>query len=89
MTITALEFIRRFFLHVLPDNFSKIKHYGLLSNKNKKNTIRFCRLLISRILTNEFISTISRTFNEFKCKKCGSTIFSCSFNYNIHVYLIL
>lgn len=36
MTITAEEFIRRFILHVLPDSFTKIKHYGLLSNRNKK-----------------------------------------------------
>ncbi len=84
MTITAEEFIRRFLLHVLPDNFTKIKHYGLLSNRNKKNNIRFCRLLISRILTNEFVSTISRKFNEFKCEKCGSKKFTYSFKYNKH-----
>lgn len=84
MTITAEEFIRRFLLHVLPDNFTKIKHYGLLSNRNKKNNIRLCRLLISRILTNEFISTTSRKLYQFKCEKCGSTNFSYSFNYNVH-----
>ena len=82
MTITVFEFIRRFLLHILPDNFTKIKHYGLLSNRNKKNNIRFCRLLISRILTNEFVSTITyRKFHEFKCEKCGSYNFSYSFNY--------
>ena len=84
MNITAEEFIRRFLLHILPDNFTKIKHYGLLFNRNKKKNIRFCRLLISRILTNEFISTTSREFHEFKCEKCGSTKFTYSFNYNIH-----
>ena len=84
MTITAFEFIRRFLLHILPNNFTKIKHYGLLSNRNKKNTIRFCRLLISRILTNEFVSSISRIFYAFKCKNCGSTNFTYSFNYNVN-----
>ena len=84
MTISCEEFIRRFLLHVLPDNFIKIKHYGLLSNRNKKNNIRLCRLLISRILNNEFVSTISRKLHNFKCKKCGSTNFSYSFQYNIH-----
>lgn len=81
MTISAKEFIRRFLLHVLPEKFTKIKHYGLLSNRNKKNNIRFCRLLISHILTNEFIS---RKFHEFKCKKCGSTKFKYKFEYQIH-----
>ncbi len=84
MTITGIEFIRRFLLHVLPDNFTKIKHYGLLANRNKKNNIKFCRLLISRILTNEFVSKVTRKFNEFKCKKCGSTNFSYSYHYDVH-----
>ena len=83
MTITADEFIRRFLLHVLPSKFTKIKHYGLLSNRNKRNNIRFCRLLISRILTKDFVSSISRNFKEFKCEKCGSTNFSYSFLYDI------
>ena len=84
MTITAEEFIRRFLLHVLPDNFTKIKHYGILTNKNKKNNIRLCKLLISKILTNEFISSITRKFNKFKCKKCGSENFTYSFIYDIN-----
>ena len=84
MTITAFEFIRRFLLHVLPDRFTKIKHYGLLANRNKKNNIRFCRFLISKIITNEFISSTSRKLHIFKCKKCGSTNFTYSFNYDIH-----
>ena len=84
ITITIEEFIRRFLLHVLPDNFTKIKHYGLLSNRNKKNNIRFCKYLISKIITNEFISTISRKFKEFACIKCGSKKFTYSFKYDIH-----
>ena len=81
MTITAEEFIRRFLLHVLPNHFTKIKHYGLLSNRNKKKNIRFCRFLISKIITNEFIRSISRKLHEFKCEKCGSTHFVYSFHY--------
>ena len=83
MTITAEEFIRRFLLHVLPDNFTKIKHYGILTNRNKKNNIRLCKLLISKILTNEFIQSITRVFNKFKCEKCGSESFTYSFHYDI------
>ena len=84
MTITGIEFIRRFLLHVLPDNFTKIKHYGLLSNRDKKKNIRFCRFLISKIISNEFISTITRKLHEFKCEKCGCTNFVYSFNYDIN-----
>ncbi|MGN1268948.1 MAG: transposase [Candidatus Aphodocola sp.] len=84
ITISALEFIRRFLKHVLPDNFTKIKHYGLLSNRNKKNNIRLCRLLISKIITNKFINSKSRILKKFECNKCGSSDFLYSFNYNIN-----
>lgn len=83
MTISAEEFIRRFLLHVLPDNFTKIKHYGLLSNRNKKSNIKLCILLISKIIIEELVPKISRKFNIFKCEKCGSTNFKYSFNYDI------
>ena len=84
MTITAEEFIRRFLLHVLPNHFTKIKHYGILSNRSKKNNIRFCRFLISKIITNEFVASTSRKLYVFKCKKCGSFKFTYSFIYNTH-----
>lgn len=42
MTITAVEFIRRFLMHVLPRGFVKIRHFGLLTNRNK--TIRLRKL---------------------------------------------
>ena len=32
MTLDADEFIRRFLLHVLPDGFHRIRHYGYLAN---------------------------------------------------------
>jgi hypothetical protein len=45
-TVDAGEFIRRFLRHVLPLGFTKIRHFGFLSNKRKKETIQFCRELI-------------------------------------------
>ena len=35
MTLSANEFIRRFLVHVLPTGFTRIRHYGLLSPRNK------------------------------------------------------
>jgi hypothetical protein len=43
ITITAVEFIRRFLLHSLPRGFVRIRHYGFLANRNRNeylNTIR-------------------------------------------------
>jgi hypothetical protein len=45
-TLEADEFIRRFLLHVLPDGFMKIRHFGFLSNRRKKKNVRLCRELI-------------------------------------------
>ena len=46
MTLDAFEFIRRFLLHVLPDGFMKVRHYGLLSNRNRKTKLQLCKALL-------------------------------------------
>jgi hypothetical protein len=46
MTLDAFEFIRRFLLHVLPDGFMKIRHYGILSNRNTKSKLSRCMKLL-------------------------------------------
>jgi len=45
MTVTAFEFIRRFLMHVLPQRFVKIRHYGFLGNRNKTDKIALCKRL--------------------------------------------
>jgi len=43
MTLTAAEFLRRFCLHVLPRGFNRIRHYGLLANRNKRELLQCAR----------------------------------------------
>ncbi|XFO75507.1 IS91 family transposase ISAzo26 [Sporomusa acidovorans DSM 3132] len=45
LTLTGIEFLRRFFMHVLPKGFVKIRYYGLLSNRNKQTKLALCRKL--------------------------------------------
>jgi hypothetical protein len=47
MTLPADEFIRRFLLHVLPNGFHHIRHYGLLANAGRADNIAYCRRLIA------------------------------------------
>ncbi len=47
MTLDAAEFIRRFLEHVLPNGFCRIRHYGLLSGRNRKQMLGLCRQLLS------------------------------------------
>lgn len=81
MTITAEEFIRRFLMHVLPDKFTKIRHYGLLSNKNKRSIISLCRILIRTIVNSDFSISITRKLKEFTCPDCGKNKFSYNYKY--------
>jgi Putative transposase/Transposase zinc-binding domain len=46
MTLDAQEFIRRFLLHVLPDGFMRIRHFGFLANRSKKHALTQCRKLL-------------------------------------------
>jgi hypothetical protein len=41
------EFIRRFLIHVLPDGFHRIRHYGLLANANRAANIALARRLLA------------------------------------------
>ena len=50
MTLDAVEFIRRFLLHVLPKGFKKIRHFGFLSPRYKAGNIE----LIRRLTGDEF-----------------------------------
>jgi hypothetical protein len=48
MTLDALEFMRRFLLHVLPRGFVKIRHFGFLANRERKRALALgSALLIS------------------------------------------
>ena len=47
MTVSADEFLRRFLLHVLPDSFQRIRHYGLLSNRHRAENLARCRELLA------------------------------------------
>lgn len=81
MKLDVMEFIRRFLLHVLPNKFTKIKHYGILSNSVKTKRIQQCRTLISRSTTKPYYSkNKKRTPKFFKCL-CGSTDFNFYFVY--------
>lgn len=59
MRLHAKEFLRRFLLHVLPKGFVRIRHYGILGNRLRKEKIKLIRELekiIYTIATNESLS---------------------------------
>jgi hypothetical protein len=47
MSLSADEFIRRFLLHVLPSGFQRIRYYGFLGSRKRKENLAQCRWLLS------------------------------------------
>jgi hypothetical protein len=83
MTLAADELIRRFLLHVLPDGFHRIRHYGFLANGSRSNNIALCRRLLDARVTS---AASEPTDNDTKddrpltaadfavCPDCGGTM---------------
>jgi Putative transposase len=72
MKLDAVEFIRRFLLHVLPSGFVKIRHFGLLANRIRHRALTLCRIHlnatipdISARLTEQQKSALNRS-----CPQC-------------------
>jgi hypothetical protein len=47
MLLAPGEFMRRFLLHVLPDGFHRIRHYGLFANGHRADKLALCRRLLN------------------------------------------
>jgi Putative transposase len=51
MKLNAVEFIRRFLMHVLPAGFVRIRHYGFLANRVCREKLELCRTLLAALTT--------------------------------------
>ena len=74
LRLATPEFIRRFLIHVLPDGFHRIRHYGLLASATRKANIAKARALLgAEPVKNEDPPTaeiIPLTLRE-PCPYCG------------------
>ncbi len=46
MSLDAVEFLRRFLMHVLPSGFHRIRYFGLLANQHRSANLELCRELL-------------------------------------------
>jgi hypothetical protein len=84
LTLDAVEFLRRFVQHVLPKGFVKIRHYGLLANRQRETKLVLCRRLflvvtLATLLTSAEPATeqsdgITATIRPH-CPTCGAERF--------------
>ncbi len=76
MCLPVNEFIRRFLLHVLPNRFMKIRYYGFLSPRNKKQSIPLLRKLIDPAA--KLPEKVEETIQEMMLRITGRNITLCS-----------
>lgn len=78
MTLSPEEFMRRFLLHVLPEGFHRIRHYGLLANAGRRENLARVRhlLAVSSPLDHQTEeSALPRVeLPIFVCPCCGSAM---------------
>jgi len=71
MTLAADEFIRRFLLHVLPQSFHRIRHYGLLASAGRKANVARARKLLAAPAPSETQELAPEPDPRPPCPCCG------------------
>jgi Putative transposase/Transposase zinc-binding domain len=71
MRLELKEFVRRFCLHLLPERFVKIRHFGLLGNRQRQLRVAQARRLLSQAIPAELTDTGREPSRV--CPHCGSS----------------
>ena len=74
LALDAVEFLRRFLLHVLPRGFIKIRYYGFLSHPKRAAGLVRCRQLLplsgTAAASAAVLSKVQRRAVERRCPRC-------------------
>jgi hypothetical protein len=77
MSISAIEFMRRFLLHILPTGLHRIRHFGLFASKGKVKRINLCKRLANTLISDaprlrSPVEIIQAIFGKdvFRCPAC-------------------
>lgn len=75
MTLLGTEFLRRFFLHVLPKGFVRIRHFGFLSNPRRTSQLALCRQLLTMDQPHAPASSnAGDSSSTWHCPRCGAAM---------------
>lgn len=77
MTLSADEFIRRFLLHVLPNGFQRIRYYGFLGNRYRKEKLDQCRRLLGMAVPAEQTNAAERNYRDRYEELTGESLRQC------------
>jgi Putative transposase/Transposase zinc-binding domain len=70
MTLAATEFLRRFFLHVLPRAFVRIRHFGFLANRFRTQALALCRQLLA--ISLPVVTADPEQTANWHCPRCAA-----------------
>lgn len=71
LTLEAFEFIRRFLLHVLPNQFVKIRYYGILSHRSRKGKLLRCKKLLGVLISEDSKRVLKETWQDLLARITG------------------
>jgi hypothetical protein len=74
MTLDAVNFLCRFFLHVVPKGFVRIRHYGLLSNRFRKQLLPLARTLLAAQGRQPLPLPPPPDSDRWHCPRCGKAM---------------
>lgn len=77
MTTSAVEFLRRFFLHILPKGFVRIRFFGFLAHRRRTHDLLLCRRALAgrpcQTLAPPGVEQLSPS-SSWPCPRCGGTM---------------
>jgi len=81
LTLTGVEFLERFLDHIVPPYFRRIRHFGFLSNRNKKEALENIReqllttfLAPSKLSRAEVLALRFGQRSVLSCRECGGVL---------------
>jgi len=90
MVLPAKEFIRRFLLHVLPDAFQRIRYYGFLANRYRKQKLALCRQLLQMPADDPYEARheAAKNYHEHYEDLTGCSLLTCPVCHQGHMLVI-
>ena len=74
MTLTAMEFLRRFIQHVLPRGFVRIRHFGYLANACRTARLTRARTLLAQPAPDRGEDRVVTAPAQWVCPRCGAAM---------------
>lgn len=75
MTVSAVEFLRRFFLHILPKGFVRIRFFGFLAHRRRAQDLTACRRVLATVAQRPTVAADTSTAAAiWPCPRCGAAM---------------